>query len=92
MEYELSILSTEEDYEEVREAIEAFLQTYGDCEVRLYERGAVIEESGLAIHGEFGTLDALFSPIRDVRLKRSDNFDDGRSWLEWNAVIFSLED
>lgn len=87
MEFELSILSTEEDYATVRHAVSAFLDTYGNCEVRLYEKGKTIDEDGLTIHGEYGTLDTLFAPMKDIRLSFSENFDEGRLWLEWNLVI-----
>lgn len=89
MTHELSILSTEEDYAHVRDAIRIFLDTYGDCTVKLYKPGAVIEEDGLTIGGEYGTLDALFAPLNDPRLQRDAEFENGRMWLEWNAVIFS---
>jgi hypothetical protein len=89
MEYELNILSSQEDFAEVRHSIKAFLDTYGDCEVKLYEKGAVIEEDGLLISGEYGTLDTLFAPVTDPRLKRSANFEDGRMWMEWNAVVYA---
>jgi hypothetical protein len=92
MEHELSILSTPEEFAEVRHSITAFLDTYGDCEVTLYEKGRVIEEDGLLICGEYGTLDTLFAPITDPRLKRSANFEDGRMWMEWNAVIYSVNE
>jgi hypothetical protein len=92
MTHELNILSTEEEYAHVREAIHTFLETYGDCEVRLYRPNTVIEEDGLKISGEYGTLDALFSPVSDPRLKRAADFEDGRMWLKWNAVIFAAEE
>ena len=87
MEFELNILSTEEDYATVRHGIRAFLDTYGNCEVKLYEKGKTIDEDGLTIHGEFGTLDALFAPLKDTRLRFSENMDEARLWLEWNLVI-----
>lgn len=87
MEFELSILSTEEDFETVRHAVHAFLDTYGNCEVKLYEKGTRIDEDGLTIHGEYGTLDALFAPLKDTRLRFSENFDEARLWLEWNLVL-----
>ena len=89
MEYELNILSKEEDYAAVRSAIHAYLDAYGNCEVKLYPKDTVIQEDGLTIQGEYGTLDALFTPIHDPRLTRSANFEDGRFWLQWNAVIYS---
>jgi hypothetical protein len=92
MEFELSILSTEEDYAAVRHAVIAFLDTYGNCEVKLYEEGKTIAEDGMTIHGEYGTLDALFVPLKDSRLSFSENFDEGRLWLEWNLVLHPSED
>ena len=90
MAYDLSISSPEEEFETIRRSIIAFLETYGTSKAKLYEPDTLIEEDGLTVSGEYGSLDALFTPIRDPRLSRSENFDDGRLWLKWVVVIYTV--
>lgn len=92
MGFSLTISSPAEEFAEVRKAVMAFLETYGDCEVKIYERDQLIEEDGIVVHGEYGVLDDLLGPLHDPRLSKTASLEHARTMLKWNLVIYPRED
>jgi len=91
MAYDLSISSAEEEFAATRQAILAFIDTYGRCEAKLYEPETLIEEDGIVVSGEYGAFDILFNDLRHPELSRSEHFDEGRMWMKWVVVIYALD-
>jgi|GEM_PF-3438523 len=91
MDYTISISDSAEDFKRIQSAIGAFIETYGDCGVQFYEQEVPKDREGLTIHGEYGTLDALFAAVENTRLVKWEHFDDARQLLYWNVVIYPMD-
>jgi hypothetical protein len=89
---QIDILTGEEELSELRAAIRAFVKTYGDCSARIYPPDSLIEEDGMVIHGQYGTLDALLAPLMEEKLLTAVNLDEARSMMKWDLVIFASDD
>lgn len=87
----VSILTSAEELEDLRQTIRSFAKAYGECYAKVYAADSVIEEEGMVIHGEYGVLDSLLAPLVSEKIVHSLNTEDARMLLKWDLVIFTPE-